>query len=272
MLMLAIVILAVSMLACGASQKSQTQTTPTELGDWTGIITGAPAPFPASISLSFGIAQSEYATSGWFDSNVPGVGYACWPGAMQQVPVVLNGANFTMTNTTNNNDSLFTMTGTVAETGNIATATGTITFPSLCGMNAWTGAFTATQLVGGTQLNSGGITGGWTGTITGLGNVSGSFTGTSEFQLNVPNNGNQSTISFPITGCGSVSVPALAVNQNGLAFESNGTEYSSSDEPGNVSFYGTESADGQSISGIIYFLEPCSPNLAWEAKFSATSQ
>ena len=274
LLMFAILILAVSMIACGASQNSQTQTTPTVLGSWTGIITG-PAPYPSSMWLQFGAGQGAYGlpVGGSLETFVD-YNYSCEAGA-EQVPVVINGANFTMNNT-NPEGTIFQMTGTVTGAGTGNTVTGTITFPNLCGStNTWTGEFTATGgQYNGSPSPGATITGGWTGTITGLGNVPGSFAGTSEFQFNAPGNENgmHGTSAFSIAGCGSVSAVNMDITQSGLNFTSNGQENVSNDAPGYVILNGAVSSDGHSISGTIYFVEPCSPNLEWEANFSATSQ
>jgi hypothetical protein len=179
-----------------------------------------------------------------------------------------------MTNT-NPDDTLFQMTGSVTGAGTGNTATGTITFPNLCNENAWTGNFTATggQYNGNPPPSSGAtIIGGWTGNITGLGNVPGSFAGTSEFQFNATESPLIGNIAFSITGCGPVGAGTLSIEQNGLNFSSTGTENASDDTPGNVTLNGAVSSNGQSISGTVYFTEPCSPNLAWEANFSATRQ
>lgn len=143
--MLAIVILAVSTVGCGGSQTSQNQTSQTVLGDWTGNITGAPAPFPTSFVLNFGAAQGAYGLTvgGWFDSGMY-VSSDCSNPSAQTIPVIINGASFTMTNL-NTDDTLITITGTVTGTSTGNTATGTVTFPNLCGYPSWTGNFIATR-------------------------------------------------------------------------------------------------------------------------------
>ncbi len=143
MLMLAILILAVSMIACGASAKNSSQPAMT-LGDWTGTITGVPAPpFTSSTAvLNFGAPQSA---TGWFDSSVSLNDTCGFPDA-NTLTTTRNGNNFTMSGPDGYVGSSVLITGTVSGT----TASGTINFSSLCAEPSWTGDFTAT-LQPGTQ-------------------------------------------------------------------------------------------------------------------------
>lgn len=139
-LMLAILILAVSMTACGAPANQPAIT----LGDWTGTITGIPAPpFKSSTAaLSFGAPQNA---TGWFDSSVFWNVNCGFP-QTNTLTTTRDGNNFTMSGPDGYVGSSVLITGTVSG----MTASGTISFSNYCEYPFWTGVFTAT-LQPGTQ-------------------------------------------------------------------------------------------------------------------------
>ena len=158
-LMFAILILAVSMIACGASQKSQTQTPQTTLtveGTWLGTITSTDGNFD-TMPFQFGAGtsgcpacNSQY-QYGWIDGtynncNVEATGMEI--NTPVQTPNYFPpDAQFWFVG-----NPPYQIKGTITGSGTGNAATGTISFPLPCSTVAqgeqdppWTGTFTATR-------------------------------------------------------------------------------------------------------------------------------
>ena len=161
--MLAIVILAVSMIACGASQKSDPSTLTvmeTNGNWWSGTLTGAPAPFPSSFPFTFVVSPAPpTGATVWVNwSTTVNVSDTCMNPAGQygapygngNLPLPANGANFTITSAGGAGSPPFTLTGVVSGPGTGNAVTGTFSLPQGtgeqgCGETPWTVNFTATR-------------------------------------------------------------------------------------------------------------------------------